>query len=613
MLKAPRSLAILFRCLLWLALFCAGLCRPVAAGVLAVDPEAPRLTLGRSLDYLADPTLKLGAAHVMQQPGWQAVRNDTANFGYSHSALWLRVRLLNPSPQAQTRLLEVGYPVLDKVQIWVQPSAGPAGYWLMGDKRPFAERPVLHRHFLAPVELPGSGSADLLIRIETGSSVQVPLNLWQPDAFRQHDEQTSLILGIYFGIMLSMLLYNGFLCFSLRETQYAWYVGYVASITVFLASLDGLSFQYFWPNATIWNDQVIVFSLALTLFFGALFARNFLHIERAARPVRIAMQLTLAGSLGSALAAFLTQYTVSIHLVEACALFCIPVIFSFAVYRAWNGYKPARFYIGAWSFLLFSGIVLAMDKYGLIPHSTLTVVAVPIGSSMQILLLSFALADRVQQERRLREQARLDMLHMQQQANTALERRVQERTVELMEANLRLQELTITDALTGVYNRRYFDEILRQEVKRALRIGDSLGLLILDADHFKRVNDTWGHQTGDACLQTIARVLQDNLQRECDRIARYGGEEFCIVLPSTPPDGVQHVAECLRSALAQARIPGPQGEFGITVSIGAVCAVPRSPDDDIRLLSEADAALYRAKEGGRNRVCFTDRTAPENA
>ncbi|RZU38660.1 diguanylate cyclase [Fluviicoccus keumensis] len=604
MLKTSRLLHTRHRALrlLMLALCCACVCHAALAGTLVVDPAAPRLTPGHHLDYLADPGRSLSPSEVGRRTDWQPVRGETANFGYSHSALWLRAKLLNPSPHPQNRLLEIGYPVLDKLQIWAQPSAGPSQAWLLGDKLPFATRPILHRHFLVPLTLPANGSVDLLIRVETGSSVQVPVNLWQPDAFRQHDEQTGLILGMYFGIMLSMLLYNSFLCFSLRERQYAWYVGYVAAITVFLASLDGLSFQYLWPNATIWNDRVIVFSLALTLFFGALFAGSFLHIERAGRGIRLAMRLTLAGSLASAAAAFLTHYTISIHLVEGCAIVCIPVIFSFAVYRAWQGYKPARFYIAAWSFVLFSGIVLALDKYGLIAHSALTVVAVPIGSSMQILLLSFALADRVQQERRRREDARIDMLRMQQEANTALELRVQARTVELMEANIRLQELTITDALTGAHNRRHFDEVLRQEVKRALRSGDHLGLLIIDADHFKRINDTWGHPTGDACLQAIARVLQGEIHRECDTVARFGGEEFCLVLPSTDGDGVAHVAEKLRATLEQTLIPGPQGPIRITVSIGAVSVVPEDTDDDVRMLATADAALYLAKQDGRNRV-----------
>ena len=93
----------------------------------------------------------------------------------------------------------------------------------MGDKLPFAARPILHRHFLAPVDIPAHGSVDLLIRVETGSSVQVPLNLWQPEAFRVHDERTSLILGLYFGIMLSMLLYNGFLYISVDVSASSWH------------------------------------------------------------------------------------------------------------------------------------------------------------------------------------------------------------------------------------------------------------------------------------------------------------------------------------------------------------------------------------------------------
>ncbi len=596
----PR-LALLLLPLLWL-LALAGLPVASGAGTLIVDPAVEHLTPGRNVDYLADPGRQRQADEVRRLPGWRAVPADNANFGYSPSAFWFRTRLLNPADRAQERLLEISYPVLDHVDVWLQPSAGDAVHQPMGDKLPFMMRPLQHRNFLLPVTLPPQGSVDVLIRIETGSSVQVPIALWQPDAFRRQDEHSSMVMGIFLGIMFSMMLYNSFLCFSLRETQYAWYVGYVAAITLFLASLEGVSFQFLWPRATHWNDQVLVFSLALAEFFGSLFARNFLHLEQAPRFMRLSVNLTLAGSLVGVAAALLLDYTTSIHLVEGIAVLFLPIVLIFAIYSAWQGYKPARLYVMAWSCVLLSGVVLAADKYGLIPTSTLTMAALQVGSALQILLLSFALADRVQRERRLREQARLEMLHMQQEANTVLERRVKERTTELMEANLRLQELTMTDALTGVHNRRHFDEVLRQEVKRAMRTGTSMGLLIIDADHFKAVNDTWGHQTGDLCLQTIARVLQSQIHRECDTVARYGGEEFCIVLPSTPATGVWHVAEAMRKALEATPIPGPHGDFHITASIGGVGIVPEDDEDGVRMLATADAALYMAKQSGRNRV-----------
>jgi len=604
--RSSRLTALLCHCLITLTLWLAALTGPALAGEKYILPEDSEVALGRSMEYLPDTGNRFTAVEAQAQPGWRPLAQDALSLGYLRYPVWLRTRLHNPGDQPLQRLLEVGNPVLDRLEIWMTPVGGPVRYWHLGDKQPFRDRPLAHRNYLIPAELPARSETTLLMRLETTSAMQANITLWQPDRFRSVDETHLLVQGLYFGIMISMLLYNGFLFASLRERQYAWYGAYVTSISVFLACLDGLSFQYLWPDATHWNDKALVISLAATLFFGGLFARDFLHLRSAGRLVNHLLNLAVFYTLLCMGAGLTTDYMFAIHMTEAGAMAVIPIMFYVAIQRALQGYQPARFYIAAWSSVLISGLVLAMDKYGLIAHTAFTVVAVPLGSAVQILLLSFALGDQMQRERRLREQAHADMLRIQQENNTVLERKVQERNAELIEAVRKLRELTVTDALTGVFNRRHFDEVLRHEVKRAARSNDWLGLMILDADHFKSVNDTWGHQTGDVCLQTIARVLRDQVSRECDVVARFGGEEFCLVLPSTDPEGVQLIAERVRAALEQTVINGPREPFRITASIGAVCVIPTDLDDGLRLLSTADAALYMAKAGGRNRVCMRD-------
>lgn len=605
--RSSRLTALLCHCLItgWLLAF--WLPGHALAGEKYIMPEDHEVPLGRAMEYLPDTGSRFTAADVHGQPGWRPLAQDSLSLGYLRHPVWLRTRLHNPGDQPLQRLLEVGNPVLDRIDLWMTPAAATAPrYWQVGDKHPFDDRPLAHRNFLIPAELPARSETTLLMRLETTSAMQANITLWQPDRFRSIDETHLLVQGLYFGIMISMLLYNGFLFASLRERQYAWYGAYVTSISVFLACLDGLSFQYLWPDATLWNDKALAISLSATLFFGGLFARDFLHPRSAGTLVNHLLNLAIFYTLLCMGATLITDYMSAIHMAEAGAIALIPIMFYVAIQRALQGYQPARFYIAAWSSVLISGLVLAMDKYGIIAHTTFSVVAVPLGSAVQILLLSFALGDQMQRERRLREQAHADMLRIQQENNTVLERKVQERNAELIEAVRKLRELTVTDALTGVFNRRHFDEVLRHEVKRAARSNDCLGLMILDADHFKSVNDTWGHQTGDVCLQTIARILREQVSRECDVVARFGGEEFCLVLPSTSPEGVLLIAERVRQTLEATVIQGPRESFRITASIGAVCVVPTDLDDGLRLLSTADAALYMAKAGGRNRVCMRD-------
>ena len=173
----------------------------------------------------------------------------------------------------------------------------------------------------------------------------------------------------------------------------------------------------------------------------------------------------------------------------------------------------------------------------------------------------------------------------------------------LGQANAELSQLASTDALTGLANRRMFDATLRKEWFRALRDGSPLALLMIDIDHFKPLNDRYGHQAGDAYLAAVAGVIERSVRRAGDLAARYGGEEFAIVLPGTAAAGALETAESIRRAVMSASFDtivrdGPP----ITVSIGAAATVPIAGAGAATLLHSADAALYQAKRSGRNRV-----------
>ena len=170
----------------------------------------------------------------------------------------------------------------------------------------------------------------------------------------------------------------------------------------------------------------------------------------------------------------------------------------------------------------------------------------------------------------------------------------------------RLEALAIEDGLTGIANRRRFDERLREEWRRAARERTSLALLMIDLDHFKKYNDEYGHLAGDQCLRSVARILAAEAQRTTDLAARFGGEEFVMLLPNTDAAGCARIAERIRRALSGAALPHalnrPSGR--VTVSLGgAVCR----PGDEravepVSLIEAADHAPYAAKNGGRDRL-----------
>jgi len=167
-----------------------------------------------------------------------------------------------------------------------------------------------------------------------------------------------------------------------------------------------------------------------------------------------------------------------------------------------------------------------------------------------------------------------------------------------------LCELSHTDPLTGLANRRYFVEALDQEVDRVTRAGDMALLLLIDIDHFKRVNDTHGHMAGDRVIQAVAQALQASV-RPMDTVARYGGEEFAVILPSCQPGFGSQVAERIRASVAQMPVVLDSGEsIRVTVSCGGAYAPQWLRFHAAAWIERADAQLYRAKAEGRNRVCL---------
>ena len=199
--------------------------------------------------------------------------------------------------------------------------------------------------------------------------------------------------------------------------------------------------------------------------------------------------------------------------------------------------------------------------------------------------------------------------------HASLERKVADRTSALEEANLRLALLSQTDALTGLANRRHFDQVLEVECLRANRTGTPIGLVMIDVDHFKQYNDHYGHQSGDTCLRTVASALKASMRSSADLIARYGGEEFVLLLPNADLAGARAAAERVRAAVEAMQEPhaGAAPRNIVTISAGFSAFSPIEGDSASDCLQEADAALYAAKREGRNCAQGPEVDEPQDA
>lgn len=209
-------------------------------------------------------------------------------------------------------------------------------------------------------------------------------------------------------------------------------------------------------------------------------------------------------------------------------------------------------------------------------------------------------------------QATQQLLDQYQELSAQLDEKVKQRTQELESANSRLKELSVKDGLTQIYNRRFLDSSLADNFNRARRSALPLSVVILDIDHFKAFNDTYGHQAGDQCIQSITQAMTKVFHRSTDTVARYGGEEFVAVLFDTPATAAHTLAEKMRRVIEAKNLPHRSTELGcVTVSIGCCTWTPETNfNSGEELLNQADKALYQSKESGRNRVTLCPKTEP---
>ena len=577
-----------------------------------------RVSITEGVQYwIQDADASLSEVMALSDGAWTETEPGTINFGYDRSVYWFRFHIDHQAEGASAPLLEIEYPVLDDVEAYFVRNGEVQQEFLLGNHRPFKERPIEHRNFVLPMELQEPGLHRVYLRVETATSVQVPLHLWQEEAFHAAEQHQMIFQGLYFGIVFVMAIYHLCIFVSVRERTFLYYSVYIMAMPLFVACLGGLAFQFLWPNGTWWNDQAMMLFLSLTVLFGMLYSRQFLSIFPHNHPkLYLLSQLCVYGGIIMAMAALVLPFgQIILPTIVLAVVVCMSGL-GMGIFRIFKGDQAARFYTAAWTVMLSGGVMLAMSKVSVIPRNVLTENAAQAGSALAVVLLALAMADRLNREKQtaFRAQKRLlleerksrraqeEALAIQQEANTTLEHRVKERTEELERVNEKLRAMSAIDALTRLKNRRYFEETFERLVYDCYEYNRPLSVLVLDIDHFKAFNDNYGHMVGDDCLKLVAHKVQEIVTRPDDLAARYGGEEFVVLLPDTPLEGAMRVGERIRRAIEITPFSVGKERTPLTISIGVTSRVPAHPNETAEMFQEADNALYEAKHRGRNRV-----------
>ncbi len=564
-------------------------------------------SLAKSITYFEDQSTTRSFKDILSIPSthWQGLREEVPSFGFTPSAYWLKFTLCAPEAVKEGAVLEITYPLLDDIHVLGVVDQSIIFDMHSGDALPFSARPTKHRNFVFFLPDFSQGELSLYIRVQTKSAMQIPLQLTTKEEFFRHNQLATVLQGLYFGIILAMILYNAFLYLALRERPYLFYVLFTTGYLSFQGIFQGFFQQYFFDSVWL-NDHSLLISGFLSIMLANEFAVSFLSLPT--KHFLVSHVLRCIGSLSGLAAIFASIFPYEI-MVKMMLVLAIPsslVILYASCSLWWSGHLPARIFTVAWSTLLISFVLASFNKIGLLPRKFWTENILQIGGLMEVILLSIALAERVNEEKRQRILA-------ERRLSTALEEQVEERTKELHKAleqletaNVVLSQISHTDSLTQIANRRSFDIQLAVEYKTAAREAYPLTLIMADIDHFKNVNDDYGHPTGDKILQTVAKVLAAHASRPGDSVYRYGGEEFAILLANTNLAGARIVAEKMRKAIEMTPTLIEGRSFFVTISAGlyvydrkdASCRITSHEE----LIHQADIRLYKAKNKGRNQL-----------
>lgn len=553
------------------------------ADSLHITPDFELTSLGRHTDVLFDASGRLTVSDVSSERySSEFFRHDASNFnfGMTKSVIWLRFKLagLQNGAKLPEVVLAVDKPDFPYVDLYVPlAKGGKPEYQLIRYGLYVHSRHNIIRYRHPVFELPSDVSSlrYCYLRIVPATAHKHVASIFRAyvgfkKEFMREAWLEIVFFGLLLGVLASMILYNSLLVFFLRSRAYLLYVIYVFFNFTYVFLKTGIDELLGFTRL----DHGLMYSIVLSYIFGILFSQRFLSTKKY-----LPVLHKLLWGLVTIACLVVVLYWAGLPRISNTTMYVLgllgPVtVIAAGFLRLHQGLSSAKYYLVAWIVLLGGASLYSLAGLGLLPSDLLTLNALVVGMALEAVLLSTAMGERIRVLR---------------QEKWQLEK--QER---------RLTELSITDELTGLYNRRWFTSRLSAELAHSRNLTLPLSLLVLDVDHFKQINDTHGHAAGDKVLAELGRQILRSI-RATDIACRYGGEEFAVIMPGGDLAEAIDVANRLRRSFASLPIGiGSKTKFHATVSIGV--AELRDDDDEERLFQRADEALYRAKQSGRNRV-----------
>ncbi len=375
---------------------------PLLASAVEFNENTRSLPLGRATQVFEDPSGNATIADVSSPEGaakFRALEASSLNAGYSRSAFWLKVRLTyrpNDPFASADWLLELAYPPMDHVDLYLSTDdAAPKLAWQTGDMLPFSSRQIKQNNYLFDLDLRPHESKTAYIRVASHGSVQAPLNLWASHAYIEEQPSRLYILGMIYGVLAVMLVYNLFIYLSVRDNSYLYYILYITCFGLYQVSVNGAAIEFLWPDNPWWANTSTTYLIAAAILFASQFTRKFLQTPKLGCWLDTPLLLMMGCAAVIMVLSLIADYGIALRLVTALVLIFTPVILLIGIVAWLKGRRVARYFIFAWSAFLVGGVVNATMLLGHLPNNFWTMYASQIGSVVEVALLSLALADRI--------------------------------------------------------------------------------------------------------------------------------------------------------------------------------------------------------------------------
>ena len=551
----------------------------VSMGVFAQDGGLPVLEiddleherLRAPVEYLqttADATFE-----EVRGRTFQPLEGAAINQGITGAAFWLRMRLANPDTErASVWVLHHESSYLDHFHVHYADAGGPFRVERLSDRQPFAERPIDYRRLAFTHRTPAGSHTDIYLRLgyERPDSMSLNVHLWEEERFRHMVMHENLAHGAYFGAMLVLFAFAIAAGTLLRQMTYFHYAAFLLASGLMWATINGFSFQYLWPRSVFWHNEGFHIIYLLVAITALQFSKSFLQTARLMPYLHhgvTALQALMAAGIAARFAGFYVEVLYLSY--AALSILALLPLLAWLAFR--RGLQYVRWYALAWT-VYAAGLVVGVlsAATGMFTWGMESPLIYAQGAGvLEAVLLLVALGERLLSWDADRRQA------------------------------LRLAN---QDPLTGLGNRRLLTQSYQVFTERFLQTGEPVFLLMIDLDHFKRVNDTYGHEAGDRVLRQMGRLLR-RTSRSGDICIRYGGEEFAVLLQAPRLDDAQRIAERIREEFARnpTRHQGAWIQHTLSAGLTAVLSA-REELTAPEMMRRADAALYQAKAAGRNRV-----------